>query len=76
MQKLAADISDRGGQVVVIGQGVDRKNIRNILLPVVDEYLSPLLEIVPIQLLTAGFAEHLGIVPGEFRWGAKVVHAE
>jgi glutamine---fructose-6-phosphate transaminase (isomerizing) len=76
MQKLAEDISDRGGRVVVIGQGIDHENICNIPLPIVDEYLSPLLEIIPIQLLTAGFAENRGIIPGEFRWGGKVVHAE
>jgi glutamine---fructose-6-phosphate transaminase (isomerizing) len=76
MQKLAVDISDRGGRVVVIGQGIDHKTICNIPLPIVDEYLSPLPEIIPIQLLTAGFAKHRGIIPGEFRWGAKVVQAE
>jgi len=75
-QRLAADISDRGGQVICIGEPTGQPGILDLGIPEVDEFLAPLLEIVPVQLLAARLAEKAGIVPGEFRWSGKVIWAE
>lgn len=75
-QRLAADISDRGGRVICIGEPTGQPGITDLVTPGVDEFLAPLLEIMPVQLLAARLAEKAGIVPGEFRWSGKVIRAE
>lgn len=74
-QRLAVDIASHEGRVVLIGQAA-ASNVVNLPLPEVDESLSPILEIGVVQLLAARFAEDAGIVPGEFRWGDKVIRTE
>jgi glutamine---fructose-6-phosphate transaminase (isomerizing) len=74
--RLAADIRDRGGRVVVIGEPGEQADVVTLALPPVAEDLSPLLEIIPVQLLAAQLAEAAGLVPGEFRWSGKVIRAE
>lgn len=75
-QKLAVEIASHGGKVVLIGQAIADPEVVSVPLPLVDEYLSPLLEILPMQLLAAQFAEAAGLIPGQFRWGSKVVQTE
>jgi glucosamine--fructose-6-phosphate aminotransferase (isomerizing) len=75
-ERLAVDIANRGGRVVLVGQKVADANVVNLALPVVDEFLSPILEIMAIQLLAAQLAERAGLVPGQFRWSGKVIHSE
>lgn len=74
-QQLASDIHQRGGQVVLVGASAPA-GVSHLALPSVDEYLSPVLEIVAVQLLAAQLAADKGIVPGEFRWSGKVIKAE
>ncbi|NJK40757.1 MAG: SIS domain-containing protein [Acaryochloridaceae cyanobacterium SU_2_1] len=76
-QRLAADIQAYGGQLVCIGQppGHDL-NACHLPLPLVDEFLHPLLEIAPIQLLIGQLARQQNITLGEFRWSGKIVHQE
>jgi len=75
-QRLAVDIASHDACVVLIGQKATDPSVVGLPLPQVDEYLSPILEIVVVQLLAARLAENAGIVPGEFRWGGKVIRAE
>ena len=74
-QRLAADIASHEGRVVLVGQSAALPVV-GLALPAVDEFLSPIIEIVVAQLLAARFAENAGIVPGEFRWAGKVIQAE
>lgn len=73
-QRLAIDIASHGGHVVLVGQ--DTPAVVNLSLPPVDEFLSPILEILAVQLLANQFAERAGIIPGQFRWSGKVIRAE
>lgn len=75
-QRLAQDIRDRGGQVVLVGKADPNFQGVHLALPPVNESLSPILEIVAVQLLAARLAEQAGLVPGEFRWSGKVIRAE
>lgn len=74
-QSLAADIASHGGHVVVVGQQITPAVV-NLSLPPVDEFLSPISEILAVQLLANQFAEKAGIIPGQFRWSGKVIRAE
>jgi glutamine---fructose-6-phosphate transaminase (isomerizing) len=81
--KLAREIATRAGKVVLMEQtqlsAVSHGYSPNLLvleLPSANEFLSPLLAVLPLQLLGAEFAQHFGIVPGEFRWSGKVITAE
>jgi glutamine---fructose-6-phosphate transaminase (isomerizing) len=76
-QRLATDIAHRGGQLVTIGDAIaGTERHAHLELPEVDEFLSPILEILGPQLLAAKLAEQRGLIPGEFRWSGKVVHIE
>ncbi len=80
-QRMAQDICDRGGCLVTIGAatpalGDGRINCAHISLHGANEWVSPIINIVPIQLLVAQLAEARGIVPGQFRWSGKVIHQE
>jgi glutamine---fructose-6-phosphate transaminase (isomerizing) len=81
--KLAREIASRTGKVVLMEQtqltSVSHGYSPNLLvleLPGCPEFLSPLLAVLPLQLLGAEFAQKLGIVPGEFRWSGKVILVE
>lgn len=80
---LAKDIGEKGGKVFLI---TDEKGIREWrgenpnILPVglreTEEYASPLLQILPVQLLANVLAEEKGIPAGVFRWGSKITSVE
>jgi glucosamine--fructose-6-phosphate aminotransferase (isomerizing) len=81
--KMASDIAEKDGKVILITDTngdtkilEDRENILIIKLPVVEEWLSPILQIAPIQLLANVLAEERNIPVGEFRWGSKVMVIE
>lgn len=81
--KLAADIADKGGRVVLItDERADRElissyeNILPVVLPEAKEYASQLLQIIPVQLLANITAEEKGIPAGVFRWGSKIMTKE
>lgn len=74
---LARDLSRFGGRVRVVGPvheaapGLDWCEI-----PHVPELLSPLFDIVPIQVAALRLAELRGIVPGSFRYAQQVATDE
>jgi len=72
--RLAHDIAEFGGKVVIIGSGEELQGERifNLTLPLLDEFYSPLLEIVPIQLLSWRIATEKGLQPGRFDKAKKV----
>jgi glutamine---fructose-6-phosphate transaminase (isomerizing) len=75
-QRMARDIFERGGSLVTIGAAVPGLDCAHIALPNLNEWISPMIEIVAVQLLVAQLAEASGIVPGQFRWSGKVIHLE
>lgn len=75
-QRLATDIASHGGRVVLVGQETTDPAVVSLSLPTIDESLSPILEILAVQLLANRFAERAGIIPGQFRWSGKVIHTE
>jgi len=72
--RLAQDIAEFGGKVVIIGsdEELQGERIFNLRLPLLDEFYSPLLEIVPIQLLSWRIATEKGLQPGKFDKAKKV----
>jgi glutamine---fructose-6-phosphate transaminase (isomerizing) len=75
-QGMAKDICDRGGCLVTIGSKVPGLTNAHIPLPEMDEWVSPMVDIVAIQLLVAKLAEAAGITPGNFQWAGKVIQQE
>jgi glutamine---fructose-6-phosphate transaminase (isomerizing) len=75
-QRMARDIFERGGSLVTIGAAVPGLDCAHIALPNLNGWISPMIEIVAVQLLVAQLAEASGIVPGQFRWSGKVIHLE
>ena len=71
---LARDLVAREGHTIVIGG--EALSALNVSVPAVDEMLSPILEIVPVQLLAAQLAALRGLEVGAFRYGQKVTTTE
>lgn len=75
-QRLAVTIAERQGQVVLVAPAATLPGVTHLALPEVDEFLSPLLEVLMPQLLAAEFAATRNITPGQFRWSGKVIQEE
>jgi glutamine---fructose-6-phosphate transaminase (isomerizing) len=75
-QRMAKDICDRHGTLVTIGTVIPDLNVAHIPLPMMNEWISPMVDIVAVQLLVAKLAEAANIVPGQFRWAGKVIQQE
>jgi glutamine---fructose-6-phosphate transaminase (isomerizing) len=74
---LARDLVRFGGQVRVIGpQQVLDRELEWCNIPVVPEILSPIFEIVPVQVAALRMAEIRGIVPGSFRYTPQIARDE
>ncbi len=71
---LAADIEARGASVIRIGSDVEHDLGFNI--PALDDFVLPIAEIVPVQLLAIELAAQRGFPVGEFRYGTKVTTSE
>ncbi len=70
---LAGELSQYGARVLLIENGRLRElDEPDSSEPAVDEFLSPILDIIPIQLYADGLAKHRQIEPG-FRYISKVV---
>jgi glucosamine--fructose-6-phosphate aminotransferase (isomerizing) len=69
---LADELSGYGAQVLLVENGHLRETGKLPLTMGVDEFLSPILDIIPIQLFTENLARRLGFGNG-FRYIAKVV---
>lgn len=75
-QRLSADVAQRGGVLVTVGQQGSLGHAAHIDLPLGDPSLMPLLEILPIQLLAHHVSQSLDLIPGNFQWNGKVVLQE
>jgi glucosamine--fructose-6-phosphate aminotransferase (isomerizing) len=72
-QDLAAELADYGARALLVEHGRVRRPDEPAARPLVaDEFLAPLLDILPMQLLADGLPAQLGFAPG-FRHIAKVV---
>lgn len=80
--RLAQEIGECGGRSVVVlpeGFSLEEKELRGVFLlhiPAVEPELLPILEIVPVQLMTVAFAAARGFEPAVFERGHKVTMKE
>ncbi|MFZ5820773.1 MAG: SIS domain-containing protein [Chloroflexota bacterium] len=74
-RNLAFDIVGSGGQVIWLDVE-PAPGLPTFLLPPASDLARPLVEILPMQLLTLVMAERKGIAPGEFRVVGKVTTKE
>ncbi len=78
--KLAADIQNSGGRVLLVGHvagpvtGKPGELVFSI--PGLPDYLRPALEVVPVQVLAYELAKAQGYEPGEVRYISKVIRTE
>jgi len=76
---LARDLAQIAGQVYVVGTESLIEGTSNILLPdqcALDEWLVPLIEIIPIQLIAAKLAPLRGFDVDRFVHGSKITTLE
>jgi glutamine---fructose-6-phosphate transaminase (isomerizing) len=77
---LAQDIAIKGGRVLLITNEKLLETADNLMVANfdgnVDEMLSPIVTVAPIQLLADGMAKGKGVEAGKFRWGTKVMKVE
>ena len=71
--QLAEELTGYGARVLLVENGQTR-SLSETAKPnkTIDEFLTPMLDIIPAQLFAEGLTRHLGITPG-FRHIAKVV---
>jgi glucosamine--fructose-6-phosphate aminotransferase (isomerizing) len=77
--KMAEDIAEFGGKVLLITNKKPQKinrNIMQIFLDETDEYMFSIYGIVPVQLLIDSYAKAKGFEAGNFLRGAKVTEIE
>lgn len=71
--RLAEDVRSEGGKVLLVGKG---SNIAPFALPACPPACLPILEILPVQLLSLALAEKQGIEAGHFLHTSKVTVSE
>lgn len=74
-RELAKDILSYGGKVIWVSSTPDPE-IPTIRLPDTTELTRPLVEILPMQMLTLVMAQRKGLEAGHFRHVSKVTHRE
>lgn len=72
-QSLFADIREEGGRAELIGEGAAS---RSCLLPSAPRSIRPILEILPVQMVTLALAAQVGREPGRFELASKVTTKE
>ncbi len=72
---LAMDVAKLGGKVIWLGPK-PAADFKTFTLPVVDEAVLPLVEILPAQMLSILLAQRKGLEPGVFRNIGKVTEVE
>ena len=72
---LASDITTHDGHVIWIDSAID-VNFANHLIPATSELTRPLVEILPMQMLTLVMAKRKGLQAGKFRYLNKVTARE
>ncbi|MDX2139257.1 MAG: SIS domain-containing protein [Chloroflexota bacterium] len=73
---LGQEMARLGGRVMIVGAGEDVAGATMVRIPTVDDWLLPIVEIVPIHCFAAKFAAHRGYTPGDFRYLEKVTTRE
>jgi glucosamine--fructose-6-phosphate aminotransferase (isomerizing) len=71
--KLFEDIRQKGGRAELLGKDAELSSLR---IPPVPESVLPILEILPVQMLTLALAAQTGSEAGRFTLGAKVTTIE
>lgn len=74
-RELARDVISYRGKVIWVDSVRDRE-IPTVLLPNTSELTRPLVEILPMQILTLVMANRKGLEPGHFRHVGKVTDRE
>ena len=74
-RELALEVVRLGGRVLWFAQEADA-DLPTVYLPAVDEIALPLVEILPLQMLTILMARRQGIEPGKFRHVPKITLQE
>ena len=72
---LALEVVRLGGRALWIAQELDPE-LPTLRLPAVDELARPLVEILPLQMLTILMAQRNGLEPGKFRHVQKITTQE
>ena len=72
---LALEILAHGGKVIWV-DSVQDQEIPTILYPGISELARPLLEILPMQMLTLAMANRKHLEAGKFRYVSKVTNRE
>ena len=72
---LAVEAAGYGAQIVWISTAKDAE-LPTMLLPEVGEMALPIVEILPMQMMTIAFGELNGVQPGIFRHMGKITHNE
>jgi glucosamine--fructose-6-phosphate aminotransferase (isomerizing) len=78
-RKLTLDILDKGGKVLFITNqdpGITHPGLMVIQFPAMDEFMTPILDILPIQLTANHLAESKHLEVGKFRWSSKITSIE
>jgi glucosamine--fructose-6-phosphate aminotransferase (isomerizing) len=71
--KLFKDIRQKGGRAELLGKDADLSSLR---IPPGPESVLPILEILPVQMLTLALAAQTGSEAGRFTLGSKVTTVE
>jgi len=72
---LAKEIVSYGGQVIWLDSASDPE-IPTLLLPKTSELTRPLVEILPLQILTLAMSDRKGLQVGQFRYLSKITSRE
>jgi len=75
---LAREIAEKGGKCLLVTplDVEDEKNISVLRIPAVSSDVLPILEILPIQLLTIPLAQANGFTPATFDYASKITNRE
>jgi glutamine---fructose-6-phosphate transaminase (isomerizing) len=76
MVRMAWDICDRGGKLITVGEKIPELPAVHLDLPNLDEWVSPIVSPIAVQLLAETLAATRGLTPGQFRWSGKVIQQE
>jgi len=78
-RSLARDIQNSGGRVMLVGEtGAVTGGQKELVFPIAGwpDFLRPVLEVIPVQLLAYELALAQGYTPGQTRYITKVIRTE
>jgi glucosamine--fructose-6-phosphate aminotransferase (isomerizing) len=71
--KLFEDVRRLGGRAELIGANSEQRSLK---VPAAPESILPILEILPVEMITLALAAQTGREPGRFTLGSKVTTTE